>query len=202
MEQRAPERAERLTVAEYLDAEAVAAERHEYFDGRVVAMAGGTAEHSLITGNLIREAGNAIRRGQRKGCRVYDSNLKVRVSSVNRFYYPDAFIVCGDLEHPPDDRRRTSITNPQVIFEVLSDSTEERDRSNKFDHYVRLPSLREYVLVGQHQPVVQVFLRQDDGTWRLTFHRGLEAQAHLASLNIDLALAEVYADVTFEDEAR
>ena len=188
----------RLTVQEYLHAELQAEVRHEYHNGKLIAMAGDTADHSLIIGNLIREVGNSL-----KGtpCRVYDSNLKVFVKQEGRFYYPDTLIVCDDLEYPPEDRNHTSITNPMVIFEVLSKSTQAADWTSKFSHYARLASLREYVLVDQYSPSIQVFLRQDDGTWRLTFYRGLEAVAKLESIGIDVPLAEIYEGVSFQERA-
>ena len=196
MDQRAPQRG--VSVADYPEAEASAAVKHEYFDGEVVAMAGGTEDHSLVIGNVIREAGNALKG---KPCRVYDSNLKVRITEINRFYYPDAFIVCGESEYPPEDKNHTSVTNPRVIFATPRDSSCRNDPRHKFSHYVLLPSLREYVLISQDELNVQVFLRQDDATWKLTFYRGLDAVARLESIEIDLPLAEVYAGVKFGSEA-
>ena len=194
MEQRVPQTAPPVTIADYLRQEAAAQARHEYHDGRVVAMAGGTADHGLIIGNTIRETGNALKGSD---SRVYPSDVKVWINRLRRFYYPDAFVVCGDTQHPPEDPQRTSVTNPVLIIEVLSASTEESNRGYKFSHYALLESLREYVLVSQSEPDVQTFLRNDDGTWRMTFHRGLNAIARLASLGIDLPLSEVYAGVRF-----
>lgn len=187
-----------MSVVEYLDAEGTAAERHEYWDGSIIAQTGRTEPESLLITNLIAEAGNALKG---KDCRVYDSNLKVNIDELNRYYYPDAFIVCGPSRHPPEDTRRTSVTNPTVIFEVLSDSTQSESRGLKFGHYLLLPSLREYVLVDQHEPSVQVFLRQGEGTWRMTFYRGLDAVAKLEAVEIELPLTEVYAGISFHPPA-
>ncbi len=187
----------RATVADYLAAEAEAETRHEYDDGSIYAMSGGTEEHSLIISNVIGEARNPLKG---KGLRVYDSNLRIRVESMNRFYYPDAFVVHGETQYAADDRRHSSVMNPRATFEVLSDSTQGGDRLVKFSHFATLPSLRAYVLVSQHEPNVQVCHRQEDDTWRMTFDHGLEAVAKLTTLDVELPLAEVYADVMFEEQ--
>ena len=197
MEQRVPH--QRISVTQYLKDEAAASVRREYFDGEIVERACSTESHSLLIANLIGFAGNGLKSKRPGDCRIYDSNLKVRIAQIKGFYYPDAFIVCGPSEYPPEDENRTSVTNPRVIFEVLSDSTADVDQGNKFLHYALLPSLREYVLISQNEPGVQVFLRQDDGTWKLTFYRALDAVAKLTSIDIDLLLAEIYAGVVFAD---
>ena len=124
------------------------------------------------------------------------------VSATRRYFYPDASVVCGEPQYDEADANETTIVNPRLIVETLSASTEAYDRGEKFTHYRHLASLREYVLVSQDRPAVETFLRRDDGTWTFSSHEGVAAVARLASLEIDLPLAEVYAGIPFEGEQR
>src|SRR5688572_16861147 len=105
---------QRYTIAEYLRAEHDAEQRHEYYDGEIVAMAGGSPQHSLIISNVIRELGNRLKGGP---CRVYDSNLRVRVPRSRLYVYPDATVICGQTQHDADDPKRQTVTNPKLIVE-------------------------------------------------------------------------------------
>ena len=185
-----------ITVADYLRLEQRSREKHEYRHGKILAMAGGMPRHSLIIANLIREGGNALKG---KPCRIYESNLRVRTARSTLYTYPDATIVCGPLQFDSNDIHRTTITNPKVLIEVLSPSTEAYDRVEKFDDYRTMESLEEYVLVGQSRPSVQSLLRQPDGTWSFAWSEGLEAVARIRSVGIDLPLTEVYAGVEFDE---
>ena len=188
----------RLTVAEYLRLEDEATEKHEFRDGEVVAMAGGTGEHSLIISNLIREVGNRLKGGP---CRVYDSNLRIAVNRGTRYVYPDASVVCGQIEYDAIDDARHTAMNPKVIIEVLSPSTEGYDRGEKFRRYLKVPSFEEYVLVSQTVPVVETYTRQADGSWVFRAFEGMDAVARLQTLAIDLPLTEVFAGVEFPPPA-
>lgn len=185
----------RYTVEEYLRLEADATEKHDYRDGEILAMSGGSYEHSLITANVIRELGNRLRN---TSCRVFESNLRVAVARDVRYSYPDAFVICGEAQFDPKDRNRTTVTNPRVVIEVLSESTESADRGEKFQRYLKLESLQEYVLIAQDRARVESFFRQPDGTWLFAYTEGRDATAHLRSLDVRLPLAEVYEGVTFQ----
>lgn len=187
----------RFTIEEYLRLEAGAKERHEYRDGRIVAMAGGSPDHSLIIANMIREVGNRL-----KGtpCRVYDSNLRVRIPRTPLYTYPDVSVICGETQFDPQDANRTTATNPRLIVEVLSGSTEADDRGDKFRRYLSLQSLEEYVLVSQVRPWVETFNRLSDGSWRFTFASGLEAHVKLASIQLEVPMSEIYAGIQFPPE--
>ena len=185
---------QRLTLAEYFRLEEGATEKHEFRDGEVVAMAGGTGEHSLIIANLIGEVRSRLKG---KPCRVYDSNLRIAVNRGARYVYPDASVVCGPVDYDPADGARHTATNPRVIFEVLSPSTEGYDRGEKFRRYLKVPSFEEYVLVSQTVPVVETYTRQADGTWVFRAFEGLESTARVRTLEIDLPLKEIFADVEF-----
>lgn len=188
----------RFTIEEYLRLEADALEKHEYCDGKILAMAGGSPEHSLVIANVIREIGNQLKG---KSCRVYDSNLRIRIPRKTLYIYPDISVICGAIEFDPRDVNRGSILNPQVIVEVLSPSTEAYDRGEKFERYRSLDSMQEYVLVSQITPRIEIFLRHPDGAWLFNAFAGLQAAAAMRSLEISLPLVEVYAGVEFPPAA-
>ena len=141
-----------ITPEEYLRIERAAEFKSEYFAGEMFAMPRGTPQHSLLRTSVIGELGSRLKG---KSCRVYDSDLRVFVMETGRFMYPDASVVCGPLETYDGDCE----TNPTLLVEVLSDSTEIHDRTTKFDHYRKIPSLREVLFVSQHQPIVERFSR-------------------------------------------
>jgi Uma2 family endonuclease len=186
----------RYTIAEYLEMELHAAERHEYHDGEILAMSGGSDTHSFIIANVIREFGNAL-----KGhpCSVADGNLRVRNRREARYAYPDASVICDDPEYDPQDLNRHTLLNPRVIVEVLSPSTEAYDRGDKFQYYQGIESLEEYVLIAQERPAAQTFLRQPDGTWSLKGFLGVDATLHLRCLPIAIPLSEIYYRVAFPE---
>jgi Uma2 family endonuclease len=182
----------KLTEAEYLDLERKAEFKSEFFDGEMFAMAGGTPMHSLIATNLAREFGNKL---QGSRCVPFNRDLRLKAEATGLFTYPDLSIICGPLEFADD--AQDTVINPTVIVEVLSDSTEAYDRGKKFEHYRRIPSLREYLLVSQSEPHVEQFIHDDAGQWLLREAAGLDASLGLSSLQVMVALREIYANVTF-----
>jgi Uma2 family endonuclease len=183
------------TIPEYLRLEEKAMDRHEFHDGEILAMSGGTYAHSCIVSNLNRFLGNRL---EGKQCRPLDSNMRVRIPRLAKYFYPDTSVVCGRPEFDFDDPNKTTIVNPRVVIEVLSDSTESYDRGEKFDLYREVESLQEYVLVSQRQPLVETFLRQADGAWLFNPWKGMESSVHLRSLQISIPLTEVYAGIEFD----
>jgi Uma2 family endonuclease len=177
-----------MTYAEYLAAEAVAEVRHEFLNGEVWEMAGGTIEHGALTLAAAGELRAALRG---KPCRAFSSDVRVRIPETDLATYPDLSIVCGQLETAPDDK--DAITNPIVLVEVLSDSTEAYDRGAKAAHYRRISSLREYVLVSQSEPRIEVQRRSQGGRWELLEARPGET-IELVSLGVRLDVAAVYAN--------
>jgi len=184
----------RISPAEYLACERKAEFKSEFFQGEVFAMAGGSPTHSMIAANLIREAGNGLKG---KPCGVYNSDLRVKVQATGLYTYPDASIVCGDLEF--DDDGRDTVVNPTVIVEVLSDSTEKYDRGRKSNHYRQIPSLREIVLITQDQIHVERFVRQPEGGWLLLEEKNPSGTFELSSLGIMIAMSELYRNVKLEE---
>ena len=180
----------RLTLAEYLGREETAEVKHEFHDGEVLAMSGGTYGHARVATNLTAALHQRL---SGTPCEVLNSVMRVATRVTRRFVYPDASIVCGGPVFHPEDPKRTTIVNPTVLFEVLSDSTEAYDRGEKFAHYQQIESLREYVLIAQDRPQVEGFLREPDGSWNLCAWRGLAAVARVRSVGVELPLAEVYA---------
>jgi Uma2 family endonuclease len=185
----------RYTYEQYLAREEAAEYRSEFYRGEIFAMAGGSPRHSEIAINISTSLRGKLRGA---GCRPYGSDLRIRVAKNGLATYPDVSVVCGELQLHADDQN--AITNPKVIFEVLSKSTESYDRGKKFDLYRDLESLQEYVLVSQTEPLVERYVRQPDESWNLTVFKGLEAILDLPSVACSLPLAEIYEDVTFGPE--
>jgi Uma2 family endonuclease len=173
-----------LSVEEYLDFEAGASTRHEYIAGEIFAMAGVSAAHNLIVGNVYRAFANRLHGGP---CRTFFSDFKVRlkINMDEIFYYPDVMVACGR-----EGLEKYFLRNPKVIVEVLSPSTEGTDRREKFIHYRRIPTLEEYIVIGQDMPEVTIHRRSTK--WTPTVLTALEAVAEIQSLELSLPLAEVY----------
>jgi Uma2 family endonuclease len=182
------------TPEQYLELEQDAEYKSEYLSGQIFAMAGGSPEHSAIGNNIGREMGNLLKRGP---CEVFNSDLRVTVMQTGLMTYPDVTVICGEQHRHPLDRH--SLINPTVLFEVFSPMTEADDRGEKWAHYRRLDSLQEYILVSQDKPLVEQYVRQDDGSWKFTAVEGLAASLFLPSLGSSLPLSEVYDKVTFSD---
>lgn len=181
------------TVANYLAAEELATEKHEFFEGRIEAMAGGTFEHSAITLNIGAELRNALKG---KPCRAADSNMRIGTISGSDFVYPDVLVVCGPLVFHPADTRRGTLLNPRLVVEVLSDSTEAYNRGRKFEFYRSIETFEEYVLVSQSALLVETFFRTG-GSWAIASFRGQEAIVRLRSLELSIAMKDIYDGVTF-----
>jgi len=188
-----PETVRRLTEAEYLKIERAADFKSEFYDGEMFAMAGGTPRHSLIATNLAREIGNQLKSSP---CVPYNSDLRLKVVATSLYTYPDLSVICGRLEFAGQEQ--DVVVNPTLLVEVLSDSTEAYDRGKKFEHYRQIPALREYLLVSQREPRIEQFIREAGTEWRLREAAGLDAKLDLPSLKISIALAEVFAKVSFE----
>jgi Uma2 family endonuclease len=184
----------RLTPQQYLELERAAEFRHEYYNGRMYAMPGGTYNHARITANLIGALFNVL---EPTKCAVSSSDLRVRVSPDGLYTYPDVSVACSQ-PHFADDEGDT-LTNPVVICEVLSPSSEAYDRGFKFAQYRQIPSVREYLLVSQFEPRVELFRRQEGGAeWMFSDHAGMDASLHLSSIGCELRLASIYDKIIFQ----
>lgn len=179
-----------FSFAEYVELEEVAGVRHEFLDGQVWAMSGGSPEHAGVACNVIAMLVTALRG---RPCRVYSADLRVRSFATGLGTYADVTVICGTVEYDPEDRRGHTALNPRVIVEVLSPSTEAYDRGEKFAHYQQIPSLHEVLFVAHDRREVEVVRREADGSW--SRHVAVAgACARLASLGCDLLVDEIYRD--------
>jgi len=182
-----------ISPEEYLERERKAEFKSEYFRGEVVAMAGGTYEHSLIIANLIGELHAALRRGN---CRLSSTDVRLAIASSNLYTYPDVMVVCGDPVFAGN--RRDTVCNPVLVIEVLSESTEAYDRGEKFQSYRSISSLMEYVMVAQDRTHLEQYTRQPDGRWLLTDHNDSASRIRFEAVGVDLQLSNVYEKVDFQ----
>jgi Uma2 family endonuclease len=178
----------RYSYDEYLAFERDSLLKHEYVDGDIFAMAGGSRRHSALASRIS----SALENGRGPGCTAFQSDMRVRVLATGRATYPDASLVCGPIEGDPADPSDTTISNPALIVEVLSPSTEENDRGGKWQDYQLLPSLREYVLVSQSAPRIEHYRRLGSGGWE--YHDVREGSLQLDSGAL-LDLRTLYADL-------
>lgn len=179
----------RISPQEYLARERTAAFRSEFFRGDVFAMAGASPDHNRIVRNVLTLLDAQLKGGN---CEVFPSDLRLACTS-GLLTYPDVVVVCGELEYFAD--QRDTITNPRLIVEVLSISTERYDRGEKFAHYRGIPSLREYVLISYREPRIERYVRDPKPGWLMTEANGLEASISLETIDCQLAFADVYRDV-------
>jgi len=182
--------AHRYTIEEYLNMEAVSEERHEYHKGEVFAMAGGTYNHGLIGANASFALNMAARD---KNCSVLSGDVRIRQEAADRFLYPDASVVCGEPEFGKTDKH--AVTNPVLLVEVLSESSEAYDRGAKFFYYQQIPSLKEYLIIDQFRPVVTQIRRAEGSIWEIENHFGLDSAFKLVSLDATISLADIYRNV-------
>ncbi len=189
--------AERLsTIQEYLDREDAAAVRHEFNNGTITEMAGGTIPHNLIKGEIYTLINMAIRSRKTRHL-VLNSDTKIRIEAENRFVYPDVAVSDGAVEcyETPDGiLRRDTTINPLLVVEVLSGGTREHDKTTKFDAYCTVPGFREYILVEPETVWVKAFYLHDPEKmlWRIQTLTDRTATLHLYSLDVDLSLDEIY----------
>lgn len=187
-----PQTKARYTAEEYLEVERRAENKNEYRDGEIFSMEPATRWHCLIVGSVGAELSRLL---EDRNDEVYLSRMRVKVIPTGLYTYPDVTVVCEEPQF--EDEEFDTLLNPTVIVEVLSKSTETYDRGKKFEHYRRIGSLKEYVLVAQHEPHIEHFARQDDGGWLLTEASGLDASIALPAFQCELRLADVYHKVDF-----
>ena len=190
-------RGQYVTPEEYLSGEAATNTKNEYVDGVIVAMSGASRQHVTIATNLVSALTPRMRAG---GCRGYTSDMRVRVDTSNRYYYPDYAAVCGKPEFVVL-QGVDSLVNPILIVEVLSDSTEQRDRGEKWLAYWEIETLRAYLLIHQDRRLIEVRTRDGDGKiWNEIHVVGLENALKLINPACEVLLAEIYEDVEFDTD--
>ena len=184
-----------FTEEQYLNFEDEALEKSEFFQGKIYAMAGGTPEHGKVSVRIIVTLDNALRT---KPCTVYNSDVRIKVEATGLDTYPDASVVCNKTQLHIYKKTQT-VLNPTLIVEVLSPTTENYDRGDKFENYKLIPSLSDYILVAQDRAKVEHFVRQADGTWGCSVSEGLGSIVKIASLECELPLSEIYSKVDLKE---
>jgi Uma2 family endonuclease len=180
------------TPEEYLDLEVHSQERHEYIDGAIVTMVGGMPNHNQIVLNL---AGSLNLTLKRQPYRVFVTDQRLWIPQQHIYTYPDVMVVQGDLQLQAG--RKDTITNPLIIAEVLSESTEAYDRSGKFAAYRTIPTVQEYVLIDQYSMHVEQYLRTEPRKWIFSEYDGADALLSLSSISFEISLADLYDKVEF-----
>ncbi len=186
----------KYTPEEYLARETQAEYKSEYYDGEIRMMAGGSEDHSVIQGNIITELNNGLVRKPRK---VYTSDMRLLVKRRRAYTYPDTMVICGKTEFQTG--RTEVVTNPIVIVEVLSPSTREHDRVEKFALYKQIESLREYVTVDSERVVVSILRRASDDKWTIKIMMRPTEMLVLESLDLEIPIEKLYAKIEFEADA-
>lgn len=176
----------RTSHADYLAWEENATSKSEYYRGQVYAMAGGTINHNRIAGNIY----HALRGGLPRRCEAFTSDMKVRIDAHDLDTYPDAMVICGKPQF--FENRQDMITNPKVIFEVLSDSTQGYDRGRKFEFYRALASFEDYVLLDQTRVHIEYYHKLANGRWEMTIFNQLDQNLHLHAIQVDLPVEALY----------
>ncbi|MBI4673159.1 MAG: Uma2 family endonuclease [Chloroflexi bacterium] len=181
------------TPEEYLALEEVAESRHEYFEGQIYMMAGGSADHSLITVNLASELRQQLKR---KPCRVFNSDLRLYVEGTTLYTYPDVMVICGKIEYARG--RDDTALNPSVIIEVLSPATRKYDRTEKFRLYKHIPSFQEYLLVESSRAHIEHY-RLEGRRWSTEIANGLDKRIAIETLNCEILIGDIYDKVSWRE---
>ncbi|EIM63811.1 Uma2 family endonuclease [Desulfobacter postgatei] len=185
----------KMTPGEYLALEKSALDiKYEFFDGEAFAMVGAGRNHNRINVNLTVALGGKFK-ADKSTCNLFSNDMRVKIAE--NYVYPDIVIYCGDAEFEDDEF--DTLTNPVVIMEILSDSTEVFDRGKKFAYYQTIPTLQEYILVSQKECRVEQYTRSGDG-WLYRSYKGADRILKMESVNCELPLSEIYWDVEFESK--
>jgi Uma2 family endonuclease len=187
----------KLPIEKYLSTERQGQVKMEYHQGDLYAMAGGTLNHTTLCTSISAILYRETKRSGTK-CRALNSKMKIEIKRANRYVYPDASVVCGPVEE--SDKIKGAIRNPVIVVEIISEDSAGYDRGPKMRYYLSLPSVREYLLIEQDRPAVSLYRREGPGTLG-SFHYadGLDDSLHLATLNVDLSLRELYEDVDLKE---
>ena len=186
-----------LTVKEYIQQEINSGIKYEFHNGKIYALAGGTLNHGLISGNIYSELRNKLQ-SKLSTCLPFNSDVKLHINESNSYVYPDTMVICGEIEKSQEDSN--SVTNPILIIEVLSKSTAEYDRGDKFHLYRQISTFKEYILIEQGRYIVDVhFKHENSDLWRITRYEGLDKIVKIQSLNIEISMEEIYYRTELEN---
>jgi Uma2 family endonuclease len=182
------------SISQYLEVEYDSSIKHEYEGGKILAMTGGSINHGILCGNAYNELRSGLKKGQ-GNCNALGSEIRIHIKAADSIVYPDAMVICGKIEASSEDA--DAVTNPIIIVEVLSKSTESYDRGDKFYKYRQLDTLKEYILVAQDKPVVETFYKRESNVWEIARFIGLDTMIELKSLDITISMKELYVNIDF-----
>jgi Uma2 family endonuclease len=182
-----------LSISEYFEMEEKAEIRHEYYKGEIFAFAGASINHGRIIGNINAKL---LQKLNKKKCEPFSNDLKVHIDEFDFFTYPDILVICDKPEFYKD--RDDTVLNPVLIIEVLSESTKNYDRGDKFEFYRTIKSLQDYVLIDQYRVHMEHFEKNKDGKWLLTEYSDTSPSLELSHLNLEIPLKEIYERVEFK----
>lgn len=185
---------ETYTVEQYLAFERGSETKHEYHAGEIFAMSGASREHGLVGWKLSALLDTAL---SGRECEAFFGDMRVKIDRTGLYTYPDGVVTCDEPSF--EDAEVDTLLNPQVLFEILSPSTERYDRGKKFGHYRQIESLRDYILIAQDEPLVEHYNRRPEGEWALTDAKGLDASLTIATIDVTIPLRDLYAKVRFNE---
>ena len=183
-----------ISVQDYLTAEETAAEKHEYYQGKVFAMSGASINHNRIVRNALVEVDNCL---LDKSCEIFPSDVRIHIEENTLFTYPDATIFCDEIER--FENRTDTALNPTVIIEVLSKSTKEYDRGTKFNLYRQISSLKEYIMISSTEILVEKYVKQSGNEWLFTSYEQADDLIVINSIQFSLEVKTFYRNVSFEE---
>ena len=188
-----PAKKQPLSVAEFLAMEEISDIKHEYYKGEIFAFAGASINHNRVIRNLTNQLSAAL---EARNCELFSNDLRIWVEQVDLFTYPDILVICGK----PDffTNRTDTVTNPVLIIEVLSDSTKNYDRGEKFEFYRSIPSLKDYILVDQYKIHLEHFSKISKNKWSLTEYFKKSDALAIPDININILLEDIYDRVDFK----
>ncbi|NEP41568.1 MAG: Uma2 family endonuclease, partial [Okeania sp. SIO2H7] len=181
------------TPEEYFALEEVAEEKNEYLDGEIITMTGASSNHNRIVVEFLISLGAALRGTNYE---VFAGDLRVWIPEYNAYTYPDIMVVEGELIY--HNNRKDTITNPSIICEVLSRSTANRDRAEKFEIYRSIPEFKEYILIDQYKFLVEHYIKQESSKWLVNYYEAEDAKLSLETVDFEIALKDIYHRVNFE----
>jgi len=182
----------KISIKKYIAISQDQNQKYEYHDGQIFAMAGGTIEHGIIGGNFLGEV-DAVLKSKKSSCFPLNSDVRLHVKNGNKIFYPDVMIVCEKIKR--SEIEKNSITNPTVIVEALSESTESYDRGDKFYFYQQIPSFKEYILVAQDKQQIDVFKRGTENLWAFKRYEAKDEVLKIESIDIEISIDSIYRNV-------
>lgn len=189
----------KLTIEEYIQQESESEGKYEFHNGEIFALAGGTINHGLLCANIYTEIRSALK-DKKSNCKPLSSEIKLHVKNnkTNSFLYPDTMVVCGDLEK--SESYNEAVTNPILIVEVLSKSTANYDRGDKFHIYRQIRSLQEYVLIEQDKYIIDIHYKSPQSDlWKITRIEGIDSIIQFRSIDISISMKDLFFDVKFDE---